>query len=174
MPQAQPCFKADGTFTDANLESQYQDYLARKQREGEPARDRADWLETRNFFEEATGRGNRFNETRRDYYDYNEVHLENGKRLDSYDPDAGEIISRKATDFDNVQESTFREYLRELKTKYPPGTKIRSDKYPDLDGKELQGKLILEVPDSNLTAQNRALFERIAKEEGIVIRYVPE
>nr|MCU0494529.1 pre-toxin TG domain-containing protein [Chloroflexaceae bacterium] len=142
MPAVQPCtasYKADGTFDDDSLEMAYQDYVARKQGAGDTPRDRADWLERREFYTNLE-RGNAFNRSRASAYDYNEVHLQNGKRLDSYDPVSGEIVSRKATTFDNIQESTFRSYLQELKTKYPPGTTIRSNKYPDIDGDTLQGR----------------------------------
>jgi hypothetical protein len=44
---------------------------------------------------------------------------------------------------------TFERYLKELRDKYPPGTKIRSNKYPKIDGQHLQGKQILEIPASN-------------------------
>ena len=101
------------------------------------------------------------------------MHLANGKRLDSYVP-GEEIVSRKATDFDNIQESTFRDYVREIGNKYDEGTVIRSNKYPDLDGQPLEGSRILEVPDSNLSAARREEFERIARQEGVEIRYVPE
>lgn len=37
-------------------------------------------------------------------YDYYEVYLSNGKRLDSYDSEIGEIFSRKATDLDKISE----------------------------------------------------------------------
>ncbi|MBO0858557.1 MAG: hypothetical protein J2P21_08850 [Chloracidobacterium sp.] len=50
-------------------------------------------------------RGNEINKTAGANYPYNEVHLENGKRVDSYDPVNGEIISRKATDFDAIEDS---------------------------------------------------------------------
>jgi hypothetical protein len=50
-----------------------------------------------------------------------------------------------------------------------------SNKYRlELDGRPLRGKLILEVPDSNLSAANRAAFEELARGEGIEIRYSPE
>ena len=93
------------------------------------------------------------------------MHLANGKRLDSYVP-GEEIVSRKATDFDNIQESTFRDYVREIGNKYDEGTVIRSNKYPDLDGQPLEGRRILEVPDSNLSAARREEFERIARAGG--------
>ena len=122
-------------------------------------------------------RGNAFNKTARDnkWYLYNEVHLENGKRLDSYDPVKGEIVSRKATDLEMIEKETFERYLRELRDKYPAGTKIRSDKYQEIDGQHLQGKQILEIPASNKN------FERIdeyitkaEKEYGIQIRFREE
>ncbi len=40
-------------------------------------------------------------------------------------------------------------YPKEMQSKYSAGAKIRSNKYPVLDGQTLQGKQILEVPDSN-------------------------
>ena len=48
------------------------------------------WIEIKELFK----RGNDFNRKARDElcYDYNEVYLENGKRLDSYDHDLGEIV----------------------------------------------------------------------------------
>ncbi|WP_152657119.1 hypothetical protein [Oceanobacillus sp. CFH 90083] len=51
-------------------------------------------------------RGRRFNKTTKetDIYLHHEVHLSNGKRLDSYDPDAGEIISRKSTYLDQISD----------------------------------------------------------------------
>ena len=105
----------------------------------------------------------------------NEVHLANGKRLDSYDPVKGEIVSRKATDLEMIQMDTFERYLKELRDKYPPGTKIRSNTQPEIDGQELHGKQILEIPASNKN------FERIdeyitkaEKEYGIEIRFREE
>jgi len=120
-----------------------------------------------------TARGTRFDKKAGKAYDYNQVHLANGKRLDSYDPGKA-IVSRKATDFDVIEEKTFRAYLRELKQKYPPGTVIRSNKYSDLDGQKLKGKLVLEVPKSNEKALNKDAFEEIAKEEGVTIKYAEE
>ena len=95
--------------------------------------------------------GNNFNKTAREdrWYPYDEVHLRNGKRLDSYDPIKGEIVSRKATDLEEIDIKTFEKYLKELNTKYPAGTKIRSNKYERIDGTILQGKQILEIPASN-------------------------
>ena len=118
-------------------------------------------------------RGQRFNRTRQRAYDYNEIHLENGKILNSYVP-GEQIISRKATDFSKIKPETFEGYVREIDKKYAPGTKIRSNKYPELDGTELSGRKVLGVPDSNLNASNRQVFEAIAKRHGVEIKYVPE
>jgi len=118
-------------------------------------------------------RGQRFNRTRRQAYDYNEIYLENGKILNSYVP-GEQIISRKATDFDNISPETFEGYVREIDKKYAPGTRIRSNKYPELDGVELSGQKMLEVPDSNLNGNSRQAFEAIAELHGVEIKYVPE
>ncbi len=99
--------------------------------------------------------------------------MENNQRLDAYERGQS-IVSRKATDFDQIKEETLRGYLQELKNKYPSGTIIRSNKYPELDGEPLTGQLILEVAESNQSAANRQKFENIVQPEGIVIRYTPE
>ena len=121
-------------------------------------------------------RGNHFNRKGRDnsWYPYHEIHLENGKRLDSYNQALGEIVSRKATDFDNIQASTFEGYLKEIDQKYSPGTKIRSNKYPSLDGELLQGNKILEVPESNMNSSKLAEFTALANQYNTEIRFKPE
>ena len=121
-------------------------------------------------------RGNAFNETARDnkWYLYNEVHLENGKRLDSYDPVKGEIVSRKATDLEMIDVKTFERYLKELRDKYPAGTKIRSDKYQEIDGQHLQGKQILEIPASNRNFEKIDEYKAIAKRYEVEIRFREE
>lgn len=108
--------------------------------------------------------GNEFNKARAKYYPYNEIYLEKpagvggkGKyvKLDSYDLVKGEIVSRKYTQFSEITEQTGLNYLKELKNKYPPKTKIAnvpsSQKLIDDlkligDKLELQGEMILEVP----------------------------
>ncbi|MGP4001327.1 WXG100 family type VII secretion target [Streptomyces sp. 8N706] len=117
-----------------------------------------------NFF-----RGNKFNNENYARYPANEVHLSNGKRLDSYVP-GKEIVSRKHTQMAGVDPKTARSYLDEIINKYEPDTIIRSNKYPDLDGKPLQGDMILEVP-----VQHRPIPDEIiehAQELDIVIRDV--
>lgn len=90
-------------------------------------------------------RGNKFNKDNHARYPANEVHLANGKRLDSYKADE-EIVSRKHTQLSEIEPRTARGYLDEIVSKYPPDTIIRSNKYPDLDGEPLDGVMILEVP----------------------------
>ncbi|MGI5337459.1 hypothetical protein ACQEVS_08720 [Streptomyces sp. CA-181903] len=90
-------------------------------------------------------RGNKFNSDNHWRYPANEVHLKNGKRLDSYDPGT-EIVSRKHTQLGEIEVDTAKKYLSELAKKYAPDTVIRSNKYPDLDGSALKGEMILEVP----------------------------
>lgn len=81
-------------------------YIKRKISKGQTPKDRLEWKQASEYWtkESPVARGNNFNKTVReaDIYDYHEIFLENGKRLDSYDPDAGEIISRKATDLDTT------------------------------------------------------------------------
>ena len=38
--------------------------------------------------------------------------------------------------------------------KYTPGTTIRSNKYPDIDGQTLRGQQIIEIPASNESLSN--------------------
>ena len=188
-------FNESGRFRDSQLEDAYQAYLARKRRQRVPdneIRGRAEWREVRDYWlnDSPMARGNQFNRTRADAYPFNEVHLANGYRLDSYrpPPPRGEIVSRKASDFGSINEDTFRRYVGELPAKYGPGTPTNSAKYDpsnlgsDLGpilrrGEPLQGDLILEVPDSNLApglSDRRARFEAIAAEQDVTIRYVPE
>jgi len=127
---------------------------------------------TKNFF---TSRfGNLWDDFSRKTYPHHEVNLENRKRLDSYDPTVGEIISRKATDLDRIQEETFRGYLQELQDKYSVGETIRSNKYPEIDGLKLDGKHILEIPDSNKHLPDIEKFKEIEKEYGVELRFTKE
>jgi hypothetical protein len=167
--------KADGTFQDATLETDYQAYLARKKKASKTARSRDDWEEARNYFlyDSPIGRGIAFNKKQSPSYPYNEVNLVTQKRLDSY-VEGKEIVSRKATEFDDISETTFKQYVSELKNKYAVGTVIRSDKYPVIDGKKLGGSYILEVPDINQSALSKASFTSIAAASNVTIRYAAE
>ena len=168
----------DGVFKNAELEERYQEYVVRNTNRGRRVSDRLTWKQDSDFFTQNSpiARGNRFNETvqERKTYPHHEVNLENGKRLDSYDPTAGEIISRKATDLDKIQEETFRGYLQELQNKYSVGEIIRSNKYPEIDGLKLEGKHILEIPDSNKHLPDIEKFKEIAKEYGVELRFTKE
>ncbi|MEO9511546.1 MAG: fibronectin type III domain-containing protein, partial [Flavobacteriaceae bacterium] len=103
--------------------------------------------------------GNEFNNIRSSSYPNNEVYLVNPKdpsryvRLDSY-KHLDEIISRKYTQFTDIQESTGLKYIQELKDKYPPGTKIANVPSNKLGGtnasleniSEINGQMVLEIP----------------------------
>ncbi len=88
--------------------------------------------------------------------------------------DVGEIISRKATDLDKVTEKTYRRYLSEFSQKYSKGTKIRSNVYPELDGQELKGQYILEIPASNANISNIDYYKKIADEYNVMLRFTEE
>ncbi|GAA4929197.1 hypothetical protein GCM10023224_05840 [Streptomonospora halophila] len=106
-------------------------------------------------------RGNAFNARREPIYTArggaNEIHVgehtpgNQYKRLDSYIPNK-EIVSRKHTQFHEIQEKTGLSYLYDLRDNYAPGTVIadtpsnRRDLDPDVIGKPLKGDMILEVP----------------------------
>lgn len=141
-----------------------------------------DWEEVKGFFK----RGNDYNKKVKDKvppkYDFHEVTVENivdGKvkkyRLDSYN-EGLEIVSRKATDFDNIQLSTFEKYLNEMRLKYPEGAKITAPKYGTrLENKVLKGKLKLEVPRTNELSPRVNEFKALAqKKYNIEIVFEPE
>jgi len=125
-------------------------------------------------------RGNEFNKKawKENWYRYNEVTLENGKRLDSYTPPMngveGKIVSRKATNLEEIGLSTFENYLKEMKSKYSSGTTIRSNKYSQLDGKKLEGNLYLEIPESNKSFNQIEDYKKIAKKYDIEIIFLKE
>ena len=167
-----------GKFNDDLLESNYQKYVQRNTKAGKEIRNRLDWKKASDYWtkESPIARGNNFNQTVRDsdIYPYHEINLSNGKRLDSYDPVSGEIISRKATDLDKISDETYRGYLSEILNKYSEGTVIRSNKYPQLDGLELKGQYILEIPASNATLSNIKHYKEIAKEYNVILRFTEE
>ena len=173
-------FKENGEFIDEELEEDYKKYVKRKNREGKTPRDRKDWKETRDYWlnDSPMARGNKFNKKSRqkgkEWYPYNEVNLEDGTRLDSYDVENGEIISRKATDLDKISIKTYEAYLKELRDKYPPGKRIRSNAYPELNGEVLAGRQILEIPDSNKQLGDIEKYKEIARKYGIELRFRPE
>ena len=135
-----------------------------------------------------------FNKERAKLYSFNEVYLEAPKketkvagdspakhkyvRLDSYDPQTGEIVSRKYTQLSEVSEETAIRYLKELENKYSPGSIIAdvpsnktgsNEKIFELNGDNvLRGQMILEVP-----VQHKAVPKEVinyANLKGIKIR----
>ncbi len=89
------------------------------------------------------------------------------------------ILSRKATDIDNIKESTWRNYCQELVTKYKAGKLTNSRKLNSQVN--LSGKYYLEIPASNQNTNNLERFKQIASEygkenqlEGIIITYLTE
>lgn len=140
-----------------------------------------EWKEARDYwlYDSSIARGNEFNRKAEKIYDFNEIHLENGKRLDTYIPPSGDkkgmIISRKATDLEDIELSTFESYLREIKNKYSEGIRIRSNKYKEvLDGKKLEGNLYLEIPESNKHIKEIEKYKKTAKEYNIEIIFLKE
>jgi hypothetical protein len=174
----------NGKFIDELLEADYQKYLTRKSKQGKAPKDRLEWKESRDYWlnDSPMARGNKFNKKawKENWYRYNEVTLENGKRLDSYTPPMngveGMIVSRKATNLEEIELSSFESYLKEMKNKYALGTKIRSNKYKkQLDGKILEGKQILEIPESNKNFSQLQEYIDFAKNKyNIEIRLRPE
>ena len=133
------------------------------------------WEEVKALFK----RGNDFNKKAdiEQWYEFNEVTLSNGKRLDSYDLIKKEIVSRKATDLEKIKLETFEGYLKELKSKYPIGEPINAPKYGErLKGKILEGKQILEIPESNRKFSKIQEYIDLAKSDKykIEIRFRPE
>ncbi len=84
------------------------------------------------------------------------------------------IISRKATNLEEIELSTFENYLKEMKRKYSSGTTIRSNKYSQLDGKKLEGDLYLEIPESNKSFNQIENYKEIAKKYNIEIIFLKE
>lgn len=172
IKQSNELLGKDGKFLDESLEEQYQQYLKRKSKQkNATARDRLNWKEESDYwkYDSPTARGNRFNATAQSKYNYNEVNLISNSdpnaftRVDSYVP-GKQIISRKATDLENIEFSTFEYYLSELAKKYKPGTKIRSNKFPELNGQELKGQMCLQIPKSNETFSDIERYKKYAKD----------
>ena len=75
---------------------------------------------------------------------------------------------------DKISEDTFRKYLSEFKEKYSKGTKIRSNTYPQLDGMELNGQYILEIPATNAMLSDIDYYKKIAEEYDVILRFTEE
>lgn len=121
-------------------------------------------------------RGNKFNATHRPRYQANEIRLTNNKVLDSYVP-RKRIVSRKHTQLAQVKPETAKRYVREAADKYSPGEVIANTpanraRYPELVGKELRGRLVLEVPKQKSPIPREVLDE--AELLGVRIEQVSE
>ncbi len=97
--------------------------------------------------------GNLFNRVRTVKYPFNEVYVENPAGgylvVDSYNPAAGEIVSRKMTQLWRISKKAAITYVREAATKYAPGTRIADvpkNVESGLASQRLQGRVYLEVP----------------------------
>ncbi|MGH8884612.1 MAG: hypothetical protein ACRDYX_05460 [Egibacteraceae bacterium] len=121
--------------------------------------------------------GTQFNRDNWHRYPFNEVRLTNGLVLDSYNPDLGEIVSRKNTQLADVQLSTAREYINEAVRKYPENQEIatspsvlRQEQLTGqrIAGERLQGRVILEVP-SQARGVPQAVLDH-ARAKGVIIR----
>ncbi|MFD1409323.1 hypothetical protein ACFQ49_14410, partial [Kroppenstedtia eburnea] len=130
-------------------------------------------------------RGNAFNAKMRSKYPHNEVYVKykdkkggwkEGK-VDSYDPDKGEIISRKYTQLAGIQYQTARNYMNEFLTKYAPKTEIKDvptqrpgsgHQNAGLAGDTLEGRMILEVPVQKNPVPNNV--REYATNNDIIIR----
>jgi hypothetical protein len=116
------------------------------------------WEEVKALFK----RRQDFNKKASNIYEFNEVTLKNGKRLDSYIP-GQEIISRKATTLTNIKPETFKSYLQELINKYPKGAEINAPKFGnEFLNKTLDGDYFLEIPSSNQSFfENSTIFQQV-------------
>ncbi len=119
--------------------------------------------------------GNAFNAERASAYPYKEVYVEKPGggsvyyRLDSYNPETGEIVSRKFTQLSDIQPQTAASYINEIPKKYPAGATIANvPSSGNLAGQRLEGNYILEVP-----VQTRPVPQSVidaADNAGVVIR----
>ena len=99
-------------------------------------------------------------------------------RLDSYNPRAKEIVSRKRTQLWRISEETAIGYLKELSEKYSPGSVIadvpsnrvgaNAGIFEANGGKTLHGQMILEVPVQEEKVPERVL--KYARDKNIQIR----
>lgn len=116
--------------------------------------------------------GHKFNRDEGRHYAFNEiaVGLYPPKRLDSYVP-GEQIVSRKFTQLADVKLSTGAGYIRELYTKYAPGTPILQSKRNialGLAPGRLEGQLYLDVPVQTRPIPDELL--RMAARHRVIIR----
>jgi len=90
-------------------------------------------------------------------------------RLDSYNPDSGEIVSRKFTQLSDIQESTANSYINEIPSKYPVGATVADvPSSGTLAGSTLHGQYVLEVPPQVNPVPQGVLNS--ANQAGVLIR----
>ena len=156
----------------------YEKYVQRKKRLGQTPRDFNDWKNVSDYFKKDSpiARGNRFDKKAKTegWYRYHQVHLSNGKRLDSYNEAQGMIVSRKSIDLSKIGKSRFEAHLKEFREKYDVGTIIRSNKYEGIDKLPLQGKFYLEIPDYNKNLPELEEFIKLARKYDVEIIFKPE
>ena len=156
----------------------YEQYVQRKQRQNKTPRGFFDWKVVSDYYRNNSpmARGNRFDKkaVKEKWYDFHQVHLANGKRLDSYDVKKQCIVSRKAIDLSKINLKTFERYLKEFHEKYKRGTVIRTNKYRQIDGTVLEGKYYLEIPESNKDFPDLQKFINLAREYDVEIIFKPE
>jgi hypothetical protein len=122
--------------------------------------------------------GNEFNAQQRPVHANqgaaNELHIVNADGtysiVDTYNPQTGEIISRKFTQLGQIDPLDALGYLQELRVQYPPGAPIRTvPSTPGaLVGEQLAGFQILEVPVQTTPIPESVLS--YAEQAGITIR----
>ncbi|MCA1707855.1 MAG: hypothetical protein LC808_33105, partial [Actinobacteria bacterium] len=121
-------------------------------------------------------RGNQFNKDRRAFYPHNELYVKRPGggyyRVDSYNDNLGEIVSRKHSQLAEVQEQTAFKYLKEIDDKYAPGTEIADVRstHTTLVGEKLEGQKILEIPVQETAVPRSVLDEGTTR--NILIRDV--
>jgi hypothetical protein len=142
--------------------------------DGAPPIDRSrnpDWLNERldrsdlPYWRRRMAEGDQFNYQNHHRYPENEVRTGDGNRVDSYDPDRGEIVSRKHTQLDSVRPETAQRYIDEILAKYRPGGALA-------DGRSLDGDPILEVPVQNGPVPQSIIDHANGLEPPVIIRDV--
>ena len=105
-------------------------------------------------FKPIWGQGEAFNAVNWKRYPHNEVYLDGGRRLDSYKP-GKEIVERKFRQYAELKDpKTLQKDIDLIRTQYRedilvPRTPGNLKNFPDIAGKPLKGKMILEIPPQN-------------------------
>jgi len=95
--------------------------------------------------------GRASDKSRESEYDYNQVYFE-GKttdhlKLDSFNSETGEILSRKLNDLSQVSKKAALSYINEIERKNALGTKISDvPSNRDIAGRTHKGQMYLKVP----------------------------